>query len=70
MILGSFDLLHDGHRYFFKQAKGLVGDEGSLLVIVLSDEQIKRRKGQDRPIHNIQDRLSALSEIETVDYIL
>ena len=70
LVSGSFDILHKGHKFFLKNAKGIVGDSGKLLVILLSDEQIKRRKGNNRPINDIHQRINNLSKIKEVDYIL
>jgi len=70
LVTGSFDLLHKGHMYLFAQAKELIKDEGKLLVILLSDKQIQRRKGNNRPIHNVTERIKALNNIDEIDLIL
>lgn len=43
---GTFDLLHDGHRFLFAQARS----HGDLLIVgVNSDASVRRSKGPDRP---------------------
>ena len=43
MVFGTFDGLHDGHRYFLKQARQL-GDR--LMVVVAPDEAVHILKGR------------------------
>ena len=64
---GCFDILHSGHLEFLKNAK----NAGDILFLFLeSDENIKKRKGENRPINNINTRASILSSIPYVDYII
>ena len=64
---GVFDILHLGHIRFLEKSKG----KGDILLVLLeSDQNAKRRKGQDRPIHTQKNRASVLSAIPSVDYII
>jgi D-beta-D-heptose 7-phosphate kinase/D-beta-D-heptose 1-phosphate adenosyltransferase len=64
---GCFDIIHTGHLKLLKFAK----KQGKLLVVGLnSDSSIKRLKGNNRPINNLQDRVSFLSELDFIDYII
>ena len=64
---GCFDILHIGHIKLLKECKKL----GSKLIIgINSDESIKRIKGNDRPINNLQDRINFLSELNIADEII
>lgn len=64
---GCFDILHKGHFYLFDQAKKL----GDILIVGINDDQsIKRIKGNNRPINNIEDRSYNLSQINNIDYIV
>ncbi len=64
---GCFDLLHDGHIQLIKEAK----EQGDILVVGLnSDASVKRLKGNERPIQNQEDRISALLELEEVDEVI
>jgi D-beta-D-heptose 7-phosphate kinase/D-beta-D-heptose 1-phosphate adenosyltransferase len=63
---GCFDLLHAGHRALLRQAKA----EGDvLLVAVDSDANVRRNKGNDRPIQDQDTRagnIAALSGVSAV----
>lgn len=54
MATGVFDLLHMGHLYFLEEAKRL-GDE--LIVVVASDETVKRRKHNPIMPQNVRRKL-------------
>jgi len=69
LVSGSFDLLHPGHLHLLTSAKKLSPDT-KLLVLVLDDENIKRRKGPNRPINPLKLRIEQLQGIKEVDYIL
>ena len=65
---GCFDILHPGHQAFLQAAK----THGDRLVILLeSDEQIKKIKGQGRPKNPQQLRAENLiSRTEATDVVL
>ena len=64
---GCFDIIHVGHLNTLLEAKKL----GDILIICLSsDQQIKKLKGNDRPINNYQDRINLFKTIDYVDYIV
>lgn len=64
---GCFDILHIGHINTLIEAKKL----GDILMVCLSnDEQIKKLKGDDRPINNYKDRIDLFKTIKYVDYII
>ena len=64
---GCFDILHSGHVTYLQQAKAL----GDILIIgVNSDQSVKQLKGSSRPINPLSDRLSVLSALESVDYVI
>jgi D-beta-D-heptose 7-phosphate kinase/D-beta-D-heptose 1-phosphate adenosyltransferase len=64
---GCFDILHAGHVSYLSQAKSL-GDV--LVVAVNSDESVRRLKGTGRPINALDDRLSVLSALSCIDYLV
>lgn len=67
LVGGCFDVLHIGHVHFLKKAKSF----GDFLVVLLeSDENIKRLKGEGRPIHNLTERSEVLASIKYVDRIV
>ena len=64
---GCFDILHSAHIQNLQFAKSM----GDILVVGLnSDESIKRLKGSDRPINNIDERALILSLFDFVDHII
>ncbi len=64
---GSFDVLHAAHVHLLEKAK----EVGDVLVILLnSDDSIKRNKGEKRPIVSQNERAKMLSALKTVDYVL
>jgi len=64
---GCFDILHSGHIKNLQFAKS----NGSILVVGLnSDESIRRLKGPERPINNIDERSTILSLFDFIDYII
>lgn len=67
MTNGCFDLLHAGHVTYLQQAKAL-GDR--LIVAVNSDDSVKRLKGETRPINGLQERMTVLSALACVDWVV
>jgi FAD synthetase len=64
LVGGCFDLLHYGHIHFLKQAKSY----GDWLVVALeSDENVRRMKGDARPIHTQAQRKEMLESLSFVD---
>ena len=59
VITGSFDLLHDGHKYALDYSSKLVD---KLIVLVNSDETIYIYKGKNRPIESFEKRIKNLEE--------
>lgn len=66
MVNGSFDLLHAGHLHFLQSAK-MLGIR--LLVAVNTDESIRRRKGEGRPIIRLAQRVQMLNAVRWVDEV-
>lgn len=64
---GCFDILHLGHINFIKKAK----EQGDVLILLLeSDQSIREKKGEERPINNQQVRAQILAAIIYVDYVV
>jgi D-beta-D-heptose 7-phosphate kinase / D-beta-D-heptose 1-phosphate adenosyltransferase len=64
---GCFDILHRGHITYLSRAKAL-GDV--LVVAVNSDESVRRLKGAERPINELDDRLGVLEALSCVDHVV
>lgn len=65
-VSGTYDLLHPGHIHFFELCK----EYGNVLVVgVGCDADIKRYKGDTRPILDEEMRLKLVAALEVVDYV-
>jgi D-beta-D-heptose 7-phosphate kinase / D-beta-D-heptose 1-phosphate adenosyltransferase len=64
---GCFDVLHRGHVGYLAEASRL-GDV--LVVAVNSDASVRRLKGPDRPVNPVEDRVSVLAALGTVDHVV
>lgn len=67
LVGGCFDLIHFGHVSFLKQAK----THGDFLMVALeSDENVRRMKGDGRPIHSQLQRKELLEALAVVDEVV
>jgi D-beta-D-heptose 7-phosphate kinase / D-beta-D-heptose 1-phosphate adenosyltransferase len=64
---GCFDVLHTGHVSLLQTARSL-GD--CLIVCLNSDESVRRRKGDGRPVNPAADRAAVLRALHGVDAVL
>ncbi len=67
MTNGCFDILHSGHVAYLQQARKL-GDR--LVIAVNGDASVKRLKGDSRPINTLDRRMTVLSALECVDWVV
>lgn len=65
-VNGTFDVLHIGHIKLLNYAKSR-GDW--LLVALDSDERVKLKKGNSRPINDLTTRLTLISNLKAVDEV-
>lgn len=56
MVFGVFDRLHDGHRFFLREARAC-GDR--LVVVVARDEFVERFKAK-RPWQTAEERIAVI----------
>jgi rfaE bifunctional protein nucleotidyltransferase chain/domain/rfaE bifunctional protein kinase chain/domain len=64
---GCFDILHAGHVQMLEQAR-LLGDR--LVVLVNSDDSVRRLKGPRRPVNTAHDRAAVLRALTCVDEVV
>lgn len=64
---GCFDLVHAGHVATLERARSL-GDR--LVVLLNSDESVRRLKGEGRPVQTAADRASVLRSLGCVDEVV
>lgn len=67
MTNGCFDILHAGHVSYLAEAKAL-GDR--LIVAVNDDDSVRRLKGVTRPINTLEQRMTVLSALQSVDWVV
>lgn len=66
-VNGCFDLLHEGHLDFLKEAKS----QGDYLIVGLnSDSSVKQNKGPKRPVENEEIRKRKLMKTLIVDEVI
>ena len=63
---GVFDLLHYGHIRFLEEAKRLGGPDARLVVIVATDETVRKNKGSD-PVIPENQRRALVESLKVVD---
>ena len=63
---GVFDLLHYGHIRFLEEAKRLGGPDARLVVIVATDETVRKNKGRD-PVIPENQRRALVESLKVVD---
>jgi len=64
---GGFDIMHYAHVNLLEKGKS----EGDVLIVLLnSDESIKRFKGPSRPIIPEQERARMLAGLQCVNYVV
>lgn len=63
LVGGCFDILHDGHIKFLDESKK---NADALILLLESDENIKKIKGNNRPINSQKNRSIVLSSLEYI----
>ncbi|HLD01418.1 MAG TPA: adenylyltransferase/cytidyltransferase family protein [Patescibacteria group bacterium] len=67
LVGGCFDVLHIGHIHFLQKAK----EQADILMVLLeSDEKVKKWKGNNRPLFPQQERAEVLASLYFVDYVI
>jgi len=66
-VNGCFDVLHIAHLRLLQEARKL-GDR--LIILLNSDESVRRLKGEGRPINNLCDRIEMLKGLSCVDEVI
>ncbi|HUP81637.1 MAG TPA: adenylyltransferase/cytidyltransferase family protein, partial [Pirellula sp.] len=68
MVFGTFDMLHEGHLDFFRQARSLVSNP-ELIVSIARDGSTERIKGL-RPKHSELERMRLVHSNDLVDEVV
>lgn len=65
---GTFDIHHVGHSRYLEKGKELA--QGGILVVgVDSDEKVRKRKGEGRPVVPQEERMEVLCHLRHVDLV-
>lgn len=67
LVGGCFDILHEGHIKFLNDANK---SADSLFLLLENDRNVRRMKGEKRPINSQKNRSIVLSALSSVDYII
>ncbi|MBI2039638.1 adenylyltransferase/cytidyltransferase family protein [Candidatus Microgenomates bacterium] len=67
LVGGCFDVLHPGHVVFLHKAKKAAD---YLIVLLESDQKVKKLKGERRPVHDQKMRAKVLSNLTSVDLVV
>ena len=65
-VNGTFDILHRGHLELLNYAKTF----GYVIVGIDTDECVREKKGQGRPIYNQYERKFLLENLKSVDEVI
>ena len=64
---GCFDIIHKGHINLLNKAR----EAGDVLIVgVNNDNSIRKLKGADRPINNLDDRITVLAGLQSINYLI
>ena len=67
MTNGCFDLLHEGHIRYLREAKAL----GTRLVVAVNDDDsVTALKGPSRPLNCLASRMAVLAALDVVDWVV
>ena len=64
---GCFDIIHKGHVSYLSKARDL----GTKLILGLNtDESVKRLKGENRPVKELESRALTVASFEYIDLVV
>lgn len=66
MVFGVFDGVHDGHKFFLKEAR----DSGDYLIAVISRDSIVHLLKGHAPKFSIAERIEKLKKIDWIDEVV
>ncbi len=63
LVFGTFDILHEGHKYFLKKAK----KHGNYLIVVIARDSTVEKVKNKTPKNNENERLKNIQKLDFVD---
>lgn len=62
------DIVHRGHLVMIKNAKAIAGEDGKLIVGILTDEAVMEKKS--KPIVSFEERIELARAIKYIDVVV
>jgi cytidyltransferase-like protein len=62
------DIVHKGHLMMMRNAKAIAGEDGKLIVGILTDEAVMEKK--TKPLLSFEDRMAIADAIKYVDLVV
>jgi len=62
------DIVHKGHLMMMRNAKAIAGEDGKLIVGILTDEAVMEKKS--KPLLSFDDRMALAAAIKYVDVVV
>lgn len=62
------DIVHEGHLLMMRNSKAIAGEDGKLIVGILTDEAVMEKK--PKPVLAFEDRMNLASAIKYVDLVV
>jgi phosphoenolpyruvate phosphomutase / 2-hydroxyethylphosphonate cytidylyltransferase len=62
------DIIHKGHLMLMRNAKAIAGEDGKLIVGILTDEAVMEKK--PKPLISFEDRMELAAAIKYVDVVV
>ena len=62
------DIVHKGHIMMMRNAKAIAGEDGKLIVGILTDEAVMEKK--PKPLLSFEDRMALADAIKYVDVVV
>jgi phosphoenolpyruvate phosphomutase len=62
------DIVHKGHLMMMRNAKAIAGEDGKLIVGILTDEAVMEKKS--KPLLSFEDRTELAAAIKYVDVVV
>ncbi len=66
---GTYDLLHAGHVFAFRQMRQMAGADGEVIIALNTDEFVERFKGH-QTVQSLAERMELVASVRYVDRVV
>jgi cytidyltransferase-like protein len=66
---GTYDLLHPGHLFVFRQMRELAGPDGRVVIALNTDDFVEHFKGHP-PVQSYDERAAVLRGLRDIDEVV